>query len=212
MTPAAASRPEPTTSAPALGVPERDETDSARAGIYDLLAQLLARAPTAAILDSLSRLTGDPTPLGEALAALGDAARRADPERVSREYFDLFVGLARGELVPYASFYLTGFLHERPLARLRADLERLGIERSEDHREPEDHIAVLCDLMGGCAGGRLEIDAASERLVFERHLKPWAARLFADLEVAQAAVFYRAVGRLGRVFMEIEAEAFALDA
>ena len=34
--------------------------------------------------------------------------------------------------------------------------------------------------------------------------------MFADLEQAEAATFYRSVGMLGRVFVDVETEAFAL--
>ena len=110
---------------------EIDDVDAARAQEYALLSVLLARAPDAALLARLAQLRGDASPLGLAHAALGEAARRADAERVEREFFDLFIGLGRGELLPYGSYYLTGFLHERPLARLRADLSGSG---SSDRR------------------------------------------------------------------------------
>ena len=116
----------------------------------------------------------------------------------------------RGELLPYGSYYLTGFLHERPLARLRGDLAEIGVVRAEQHYEPEDHIAILCEIMAGLAGGRFVAPDDSERRIFERHLAPWARRFFADLEAAPGAQFYRHVGRVGRLFMDIETEAFAL--
>jgi TorA maturation chaperone TorD len=129
---------------------------------------------------------------------------------VEREYFDLFIGLGRGELLPYGSYYLTGFLHERPLARLRADLSRLGIERAAGQAEPEDHAAILCEIMARLAGRRFEAPAGAERELFEHHLAPWIGRFFADLERAEAADFYRRIGTLGRVFIEIETDALAL--
>jgi TorA maturation chaperone TorD len=94
---------------------------------------------------------------------------------------------------------------------LRQDLDALGIEADETLREPEDHIAILCEVMAGLAGGRFEAQAGSEKRFFERHVEPWAARFFADVETAQLARFYRAVGTVGRVFMAVEAEAFAMD-
>src|SRR5215468_2706748 len=110
--------------------PALDEVDAARAREYALLATLLARAPDQALLDRLATLRADASALGLAHAALVEAANRTDAARVAREYFDLFIGLGRGELLPYASYYLTGFLHERPLARLRETLARVGIERA----------------------------------------------------------------------------------
>jgi TorA maturation chaperone TorD len=197
---------------PDLFAPQRlsDEVDAARAQEYALLSVLLVRAPDAALLERLAGLRGDPSPLGVAHANLAEAASRTDAERVEREYFDLFIGLGRGELLPYGSYYLTGFLHERPLARLRDDLRELGIRRAEWQPDPEDHAGILCEIMAGLIDGRFDTPAGSERPFFERHMKPWIARFFADLEGAQAADFYRAVGTLGRVFIEIETEAFTL--
>lgn len=192
-------------------VAQVDEIDRARAEEYALLALLLAKPPAAETLAQLRGLRGDASPIGMAHVALADAAD-IDVAAAQSEHFALFIGLGRGELLPYGSYYLTGFLHERPLARLREDLLRLGIERSESVKEPEDNIAILCEIMSGLALRRFGNDQAAERRFFERHLKPWAARFFADLEQAEAARFYRAVGQLGRAFMEIEAEAFALAA
>jgi TorA maturation chaperone TorD len=189
-----------------------DEVDAARAQEYALLSALLARAPDAVLLQRLAALRGDATPLGVAHVALAEAASRTNVEHVEREYFDLFIGLGRGELLPYGSYYLTGFLHERPLARLRADLSKLGIERADGEPEPEDHAAILCEIMAGLASRRFPAPAGADRALFESHLAPWIGRFFADLEQADAADFYRRAGTLGRVFIEIESEAFALPA
>ena len=190
--------------------PEIDEVDLARAQEYALLATLIGRAPDAALLARLATIQGDPSPLGLAHAALADTAGRTSAERAEREFFDLFIGLGRGELLPYGSYYLTGFLHERPLARLRADLAALGIERVAGQAEPEDHVAILCEIMSGLVSRRLAASADAERRLFETHLAPWVGRFFADLEQAEAGEFYRRVGTVGRVFMEIENEALAL--
>jgi TorA maturation chaperone TorD len=190
--------------------PEIDEIDLARAREYRLLATLLARAPDAAFLKKLTALRGDASPLGLAHIALAEAAEAANADAVEREYFNLFIGVGRGELVPYGSYYLTGFLHERPLARLRDDLQALGIERSEGNAEPEDHAALLCEIMSGLADGTFPAPAGTDRRIFDNHLAPWIGHFFADLERAEEAGFYRKVGTLGRVFVDIEAEAFAL--
>jgi len=192
------------------GPADLDEIDAARAQEYALLSTLLARAPDAALIDRLAQLRGDASPLGLAHAALAEAAGGSNVERVEREYFNLFIGLGRGELLPYGSYYLTGFLHERPLARLRADLAKLGIERSAGQAEPEDHAAILCEIMAGLASRRFSAPAGADRKLFEQHLAPWIGRFFADLEQAEAADFYRRIGTLGRVFIEIESDAFAL--
>jgi TorA maturation chaperone TorD len=187
-----------------------DEIDVARAQEYGLLATLLARAPCTDLLKRLSKLGGDSTPLGVAHIALNEVATKLNADAVQYEFFNLFVGVGRGELLPYGSFYLTGFLNERPLARLRADLAKFEIARVEDNLEPEDHAATLCEIMSGLAAKRFPAPAAADRMLFEKHLAPWIGRFFTDLECAQAADFYSRVGALGRIFIEIEAKAFAL--
>ena len=187
-----------------------DDLDQARAHEYALLAHLLLTPPNADLLQRLAALVGDASPLGRAHVALAAAARATTAERVEREHFDLFIGVGRGELLPYASYYLTGFLHERPLARLRADLAPLGIERTEGNCEPEDHAATLCEIMAGILSGTLPAPQGSDQQIFEKHLSPWIGRFFADLEQAEAANLYRRIGTLGRVFMEVETDAFAL--
>jgi TorA maturation chaperone TorD len=197
-------------SGPGENHPEPDEIALARSQEYALLATLLARAPDTKLLNNLAILRGDATPLGVAHAALAQTASETTAERVEREFFNLFIGLGRGEVLPYASYYLTGFLHERPLARLRGDLALLGIERAEGNNEPEDHAATLCEIMAGLVSGRLPAPQGTDQRIFEKHLAPWIGRLFADLERADAANLYRRIGTLGRVFMEVETEAFAL--
>jgi len=187
-----------------------DEVEVARAAEYALLSALLARAPDAEFLARLARLRADASPLGLAHAALAEAAAATTAERVEREFFNLFIGLGRGELMPYGSYYISGFLYERPLARLREDLGRLGIARAENNAEPEDHAAILCEIMAGLAGGKFPAPAGADRALFEKHLAPWIGRFFADLERAAEADFYRRIGTLGRVFINIETEAFAL--
>ena len=189
-----------------------DEIDAARAQEYALLATLLTRAPDAALLSGLSKLRADASPLGLAHAALAEAADKATVKSAEREFFDLFIGLGRGELLPYGSYYLTGFLHERPLARLRDDLARIGIGRSDGVVEPEDHAGILCEVMSGLASGRLPAPPDSDRLIFDKHMAPWIGRFFVDLENAEGADFYKRVGALGRTYINIEREAFDLPA
>lgn len=187
-----------------------DDIDLARALEYCLLSALLRGAPDCDLLTRLAALRGDTSRLGAAHAALAEAASATNAERVEREFFTLFIGIGRGELLPYGSYYLAGFLNERPLARLREDLARLGIERVEGETEPEDHAAVLCEIMAGLVDGRFDTPQGADRELFEKHLAPWIGRFFADLEHAKAADLYRRIATVGRVFMEIEGEAFAL--
>ena len=106
------------------------EEDQLRAGWYALLAQLLSREPSDQLLQMLRGLEGDDSELGQGIKALAAAARGMPVEAAKQEYFDLFVGIGQGELLPYASYYLTGFLHEKPLARLRGDMAKLQIARA----------------------------------------------------------------------------------
>ena len=140
------------------------------------------------------------------------AAARADETSAGRVYFDLFSGLGREALLPYASHYLTGSLYGRPLARLRETFRNLGIERAAGHSEPEDHVAILCEIMAGLVGGEIAGPPGADRGFFESHLGPWIRRFFVDLEGAGSADFYARVGSLGRIFIDIETEAFVLPA
>jgi len=188
--------------------PAVDPVDAGRAHEYLLLASLLSAPPSKKLLAAITRLEGDDTPLGRAHAALAQAAGNAVTAQVEREYFDLFIGVGRGEILPYASYYLTGFLHERPLARLRSDLARFAIERAENNPEPEDNAATLCEIMAGFADGRFASTHEQQKQFFDKHIGPWMGRMFADLEKSETANFYRPVGALGRLFLEIESEAF----
>ena len=187
-----------------------DEVDRARAQEYALLATLLSHSPDTLLIRRLALLRGDASPLGLAHAALGEAAARADETSVAREYFDLFSGLGQDALLPYASHYLSGSLYGRPLARLRETFQNFGIETAA-HSEPEDHIAILCEVMAGLVGGDIG-EAGADREFFGNYLTAWTRRFFVDLEGARSTDFYACVGSLGRIFVDVEAKAFALSA
>lgn len=186
--------------------------DELRANQYRLLARFLAKPPDSPLLRLAAGFTGDDTELGKALALLARLARRTSESEASVEYHELFIGMGRGELMPYGSFYMTGFLNEKPLALLRRDMAGLGIARAEGTAEPEDHIAALCEMMAGQIMGDFgdPVDVAEQKRFFDQHMEPWAGRFFADLENAKAATLYTPIGTLGRVFMEIETTAFAM--
>ena len=186
--------------------------DELRASQYRLLARFLARPPDAALLDLAAGFTGDDTDLGQALALLARLARNTTPAEASDEYHQLFIGMGRGELMPYGSFYMTGFLNEKPLALLRRDMAGLGMARADEVSEPEDHIAALSDMMAGLIMGNFGEPLAlfEQKAFFDKHLAPWAEHFFTDLENAKAATLYTPIGTLGRVFMGIEATAFSM--
>ncbi|PXX92336.1 molecular chaperone TorD [Marinobacter vulgaris] len=189
------------------------DEERSRAQMYQLLGVLLSAPPTRELLDGLASLQGGDTPMGSASRNLAALAKRTSPDDAKREYNNLFIGVGRGELLPYASYYLTGFLNERPLAALRGDLRARGIQSNDDVKEPEDHMGTLCEIMAGIITGEFECDSdlSSQKAFFDAHLAKWAALFFADLEKAQTAIFYAPVGSLGRAFMDVEAEAFALQ-
>ena len=86
----------------------------------------------------------------------------------------------------------------------------MGVEKVEAQSEPEDHAAILCEIMSKLTAGALDAPAGADRQIFEKHIAPWMPRFFGDLERCKSADFYARVGALGRVFMSIETEASAL--
>jgi TorA maturation chaperone TorD len=202
----------------ALADPAQDltiaEEDILRAGLYDLLAALLANPPKRELLDRVAGLDGDDSALGRAIRALARLANVTSPAAAKREFNGLFIGVARGELLPYASYYMTGFLNEKPLAALRNDMRRHGIERAPNVFEPEDNIASLCEMMAGLILGRFgePMPLAGQKDFFATHIGSWVGHFFADLEAAKGSVFYAPVGAVGAAFIEIEREAFRMGA
>jgi TorA maturation chaperone TorD len=189
-----------------------DAGEQARADVYRLLGALLAGPPGTELLDVLRNIQPEPAPDGEAMTAawqaLKAAAEQAEPGMLEEEYFNLFIGLGRGEVVPFASYYIHGFLMEKVLASLRGELAGLGIERRQGVAEPEDHIAALCEVMAMIISSHgLQLDQSA---FFESYVASWAGRFFEDLGKAGAADFYRAVSQLGQAFLEVEQRYFSL--
>lgn len=196
-----------------VNVATLESSDQARrAAFYSLLAGLLRNAPDADVLAYCLSLdtTDQKSELGAAINTLVLAAKHSDPQRLKEEFHELFIGLGRGELVPYGSWYQTGFLMERPLGQLRADLAKLGFERSDDVHEPEDHIAALMEVMALLIYEGAPQD--QQRLFFETHISSWAKDFMKDLSVAETATFYRSVARLGSAFVAIESQYLNLTA
>ncbi len=189
------------------------EEDRLRADLYNFLGLLLAGPPDEMLLAQTAGLSGDETEMGQAIGTLAKLAKVTKPKTVTSEYNKLFIGLGRGELLPYASYYLTGFLNEKPLALLRQDMVRQGLERADNVFEPEDNIASLMEMMGAMIAGRFGAPANldAQRQFFNKHIGPWAGHFYADLEGAKSSVFYTPVGTVGRLFMEIESEGFRMS-
>lgn len=173
---------------------------------YVMLAALLGQPPSEDLRAILRNLEWDkavPEQLDRALTALRQAAEC--PLAAMKEEFDrLFVGLGRGEMIPYASWYRERMVQSLPLVSLRSDLVRLGIVRQAGNREPEDHAAALCEVMAiitSQANGR---GYRTQADFFQRHVAPWMGSFFKDLQSAKSAGFYRAVGLFGSCFLEFE--------
>ncbi|MGC2856111.1 TorD/DmsD family molecular chaperone [Novispirillum sp. DQ9] len=186
-----------------------EDAELLRAQVYALLARLLMSPPDGRLLARLAALGGDQTALGQAIGALSAAAATTDETAAEREFGALFIGVTRGEVVPYASYYRTGFLNDRPLAVLREDMARLGLAAAQGVAEPEDHLGALCDMMAALITRGTELPI--QKAFFDRHLQPWAGRAFDDIAAAPSAVLYAPVGAIGRVLLSIDEDAFALE-
>jgi len=184
--------------------------DHLRAQLYQLIATPFSAPAGSDILQAYAAIDGDNSRLGQALSACAKAARHADPEAEDDAFHELFIGIGSGVLVPFGSYYLTGFLHEKPLAKLRDDMAALGVEHNPDIKEPEDHIASVLEMMGGLIEGRFGSAGtlAEQKKFFDAHVGSWAPHFFKDLSETKQSAFYAAIGVLGSVFMEIEAQAF----
>ena len=176
-----------------------------RAAAYGMLAALLRDVPDAALMGQVAKFSGvdeGGDEMALSMSLLGLAAERCSVESVNDEYHALFIGIGRGELLPYGSFYLTGFLMEKPLGDLRDDLDRLGFEREAEVHEPEDHVAALCEVMAMLIQDGSSID--TQRVFFVSHINSWFKQFFTEMSAADNAVFYKAVARFGAAFLEIE--------
>ncbi len=188
-----------------------------RANVYALLGALVRSPAPHDLLDLLTGIAlpeNFPLPPGDGFSGawqiLKLAAEGTSEDAVNDEYHALFVGLGRGEVMPYGSWYMTGFLMDQPLAVLRGDLQALGMERCEQVHESEDHAAALCECMALMINGNA--GNGTEQQFFRKHIEPWMKAFFIDLGNAESAVFYKAVAGLGEQFMEFESRYLAMPA
>ena len=200
--------------------------ETARADLYGVLAALLVAPPSAELVAAIAAAPADGVGvLGQAwlrLAAASAAARDADSSAVLRdEYERLFIGVGKPEVMLYGSYYLSGFLMEKPLALLRTDLAHLGIERAEQVVESEDHIASLCEVMryliaeiddeqAGAAAAPLSQQQrlSRQKIFYATHMQPWVAQMCANLSAHPQSKFYQTVAEFAQAFFEVEAQAF----
>lgn len=185
--------------------------DALRVGTYSVLGALLANPPGRDMLDRLATAGGNEggDEIGRAWTAVALAAQRTDVDQVRFEHTELFIGVSQGEITPYASWYLTGSLMERPLVELRQSLKALGVERNKGVKEPEDHAGALLETMALLINAG-EVSFEREQDFFQAHVEPWMKDLFQDLQEAKSAAFYRPVGLLGKAFMELESKYYRM--
>ena len=194
------------------------DEETARAELYGVIAELFY-APSRAELLAQLRVAATEAPaaggfLEEPWRQLVGVAREMDDAAIQKEYDALFGGVGKPEVYAFASHFISGFLNEKPLATLRRDMAVRGITRAQNVYEPEDNIASLLEMMGGLVVGRFGAPAtlSDQREFFNKHISPWAAHFFSDLEAAKNSVLYASVGAVGKAFMAIEAESFRMSA
>lgn len=190
------------------------DEETARAELYGVLALLYYAPPSPELIAKL-RVAATEAPAAGALLeepwrVLVGLARSLDGARIAQEFDALFGGIGKPEVYLYGSHFLSGFLNEKPLARLRTDLASLGLARDDAMPETEDHVACLCEVMRYLIAGD-DVAVANltrQREFFSQHLQPWVARMCADIEQHPKACFYAALAGLTRSFMDIEAQGF----
>lgn len=201
-------------SGPQIPVRQSLDEETARAEVYGLLAALYYAPPAAALLAALRVAVTEAPAAGafleEPWRRLVGQARALTPDAIRQEYDSLFVGVGRPDVHLYGSHYLSGFLHDKPLAALRDDLAALGLARRDDLAETEDHIACLCEVMRYLIAGddAAVCNLARQQAFFARHLQPWVSALCDAIEAQPGARFYAALAGFTRAFAQVEAQAF----
>lgn len=203
------------TSAQAIKFETQDQgAETARADLYGLLASLFYAPPSATLLSMIASASDEGEGvLGEAWGNLLKAANAGDADALREEYEQLFIGVGKPEVMLYGSYYLSGFLMEKPLAALRADLLQLGLQRAEQVTESEDHIASLCEVMRYLIASDdvLQAKLAAQKAFFASHMQGWILHLCDAISAHPHAKFYSSVANLSRVFFEVEMQAFDMD-
>lgn len=186
-----------------------NEQQTLRGDIYLILSALFRQQPSSELIEFLSRLEIERNESAMQIAwhKLKQAALESNQEALADEYQELFIGIGRGEVVPFASWHLTGSLMEKPLASIRHDLELLGLERETNVKEPEDHFSALCEVMSVLTTD----DAELQQLFFNKHIGTWFPSLTKQLSEAKHANFYLAVAELTQAFMTLEQVHFSVN-
>lgn len=188
---------------------QREQEQTLRTEIYLVLSALFRSAPSEEMIEFLTSLEVEPSEsaMQKAWIALQLAAKDSNREALEDEYQDLFIGIGRGEVMPFGSWHMTGAMMEKPLAEIRHDLELLGFERDENVKEPEDHIAALCEVMSMLTGEEEDLQQA----VFNKHIAPWFNSFTQQLENAESASFYKPAAQLCEAFLTLEQVRFSVN-
>ncbi len=188
---------------------QREQEQTLRTEIYLVLSALFRNAPSEEMIEFLTSLEVEPSEsaMQKAWIALQQAAKDSNREALEDEYQDLFIGIGRGEVMPFGSWHMTGAMMEKPLAEIRHDLELLGFERDENVKEPEDHIAALCEVMSMLTGEEEDLQQA----VFNKHIAPWFNSFTQQLENAESASFYKPAAQLCEAFLTLEQVRFSVN-
>jgi TorA maturation chaperone TorD len=188
--------------------------DQARADFYALLASLFYRAPDARLLQAIAIAEPPSGVLGPAWQKLADASNVVPEDAVQEEYDAVFVGVGKPPVMLYGSFYMAGFMMEKPLAALRQNLGELGFARADSVREPEDHLAAICDVMRAMILGDLENKPQTietQRQFFLTHVKPWVFACTDAVSAYHQANYYKHVAGFAKQFFQVELEAFEIQ-
>jgi len=185
--------------------------EAARANFYALLARLFYAPPDTGLLKAISaeKIEGEESGLSRAWSDLAQAAAHADAEAVREEYETAFIGTGKAPVTLYTSAYTIRYSSEAPLAELRGELARLGLGRRADAREPEDHIAALCDTMRYLVAEQKR-DLAEQRRFFNRWIAPAVEPLCTAIDHAPSTCFYKLVGHFAKAFLTLEQVAFEM--
>jgi TorA maturation chaperone TorD len=192
------------------------DEETARAEIYGLLSLLYYQAPSEDLLAQLRVAVTEAPDAGafleEPWRELVAAARNLTVQQIAAEYASLFGGVGKPEVYLFGSHYLSGFLNEKPLVRLRQDLAQLGLGRSEDMPETEDHVAYVFEVMRYLiAGDDVAVaNLTQQQAFFTQHLQSWVPSLCQTLQAHPRASFYASVASMTQAFMGVEAQGFDL--
>jgi TorA maturation chaperone TorD len=192
------------------------DEETARAEIYGLLAQLFYQVPSPELLAQLRVAVTDAPVAGgfleEPWRQLVAASRVSTDADIASEYNQLFGGVGKPEIYLYASHYVSGFLNDKPVARLREDLAALGLERDDSMSETEDHFACLCEVMRYLiAGDDVAIsNLTQQREFFAKHVQPWVQEMLDVILKHPRAQFFAQLAAFTQAFLNIETQGFDL--